>query len=103
MEKIISTLKPFTYRGTASRTSGKLTVSGDIQVAADKNLIGFAGTVKDESGKPVLHFNSFYDQQARALQFNYSGGTDQDATIGAMTALRDTVAALKEEIAASEL
>lgn len=103
MEKIISSLQPFTYRGTASRTSGKLTVSGDIQVAADKNLIGFVGTVKDESGKPVLHFNSFYDQQARALKFNYSGGTDQDATIEAMTALRDTVAALKEEIAASEL
>lgn len=103
MEKVITKLKPFTYRGSASRTAGKLTVSGDIQVAADKELIGFSGTVKDDSGQPVLHFNSFYDQQKRALQFNYSGGTDQDATIGAMTALRDTVAALKEEIAASEL
>ncbi|MDY6418580.1 MAG: hypothetical protein SPK87_07535, partial [Bacteroidales bacterium] len=69
----------------------------------DKELIGFTGSVKDESDKPVLHFNSFYDQRQRALQFNYSGGTDQDATIEAMTALRDTVAALKEEIATLDI
>ena len=103
MKKIINNLKPHTYRGTASHAYGKLTVSGDIHVAADKQLIGFTGTVNDESGKPVLHFNSFFDQRDRALRFNYSEVSGQDDTIEAMSALRDTVAALKKEIEETDI